>query len=45
MTHVRRMAIALGAALTIAGAAPVAAQGPGQAPLAIPNPHYEVISL
>lgn len=43
MRHVRPLAIA--AALLAAGAGPVGAQGPAQAPLAIPNPHYEVISL
>jgi hypothetical protein len=45
MTHVRALAVAVGAALAIATAGAASAQGPGQAPLAVPNPHYEVISL
>lgn len=45
MRSVRQAAGALGAALTLAGAGPALAQGQGPAPLAIPNPHYEVISL
>lgn len=44
MRHVRPLAMAI-AMLAIASVDPVAAQGRGQAPLAVPNPHYEVISL
>ena len=44
MMQVRRMAM-VGAMLALASVNSVEAQGPGQAPLAIPNPHYEVISL
>lgn len=45
MRLVRQVAMTVGALAAMAAAAPVAAQGPGQAPLAIPNPHYEVIAL
>ena len=46
MRHVRGLAAAISAASLITGLAmTVGAQGPGQAPLAIPNPHYEVIAL
>jgi hypothetical protein len=45
MIHVRALTVTVGAALAIATAGAASAQGPGQAPLAVPNPHYEVISL
>jgi hypothetical protein len=46
MKQVRGLAVTIGAAVTIIGmAGGASAQGRGQAPLAIPNPHYEVISL
>jgi hypothetical protein len=45
MRHVRHAAITFGTVLATLGAAAVQAQGPGQAPLAITNPHYEVVSL
>jgi hypothetical protein len=46
MKQVRDLALTIGAAVTIIGMTDGAsAQGRGQAPLAIPNPHYEVISL
>lgn len=44
MRHVRGLA-AVAAALAIGMTGSAAAQGRGQAPLAIPNPHYEVIEL
>ena len=37
--------MAIGATFVVGLAAIASAQGPGQAPLAIPNPHYEVITL
>jgi hypothetical protein len=45
MRHVRGVTVAIGVALTIGLAGTAAAQGAGQAPLAIPNPHYEVVAL
>ena len=46
MRQVRGLAVTIGAAVAIVGmTGGASAQGPGQAPLAIPNPHYEVISL
>ena len=44
MRLVRHLAITA-TVLAIATVAPVAAQGPAPAPLAVPNPHYEVIAL
>ena len=43
--QVRSMVVMIGAAVVLAGMGTVSAQGQGQAPLAIPNPHYEVITL
>jgi hypothetical protein len=37
--------MAIGTTLVVGLAVTASAQGPGQAPLAIPNPHYEVITL
>src|SRR6186997_3399266 len=37
--------MAIGATLVVGLALTARAQGPGQAPLAITNPHYEVITL
>ena len=45
MKHVRGLAVGTCAALAIGMTAGAGAQGRGQAPLAIPNPHYEVIEL
>ena len=45
MRKARGLAVAIGAAVTIGTAGAASAQGQGQAPLAVPNPHYEVISL
>jgi hypothetical protein len=44
MRQFRGVAVAIGAALTVAMTGTASAQGQ-QAPLAIPNPHYEVIQL
>ena len=45
MRQVCGRAVAIAAALAIGVTGVASAQGRGQAPLAIPNPHYEVIEL
>ena len=46
MRQVRGVTVAvIGAVVLMGMGGSASAQGPGQAPLAIPNPHYEVIAL
>lgn len=45
MRQVRGLAVMIGAVLVVCGTTAAGAQGGAQAPLAIPNPHYEVIEL